>query len=250
MLLPQFVDQFKAAADCGCRLRFQTNGQLLTPALSAKLLSCEAWERLDISTDAVSPELYDRIREGGSFGRLHENLLAFKHLRGDKANPVLNIEFVAMRQNIHELPALVEFAAAVGAASVLVTELFELPTNPGQTLAGDPDTLRPWVLRAREVAGDVGVRLDLQPSEAAAIGQSTPWAACGGAEDGKCRTPWHVAFVRPDGGVQPCCRIQESMGSLKEREFDEIWRGEKWEELRARIEEGDSPSICWGCGWV
>lgn len=61
-----------------------------------------------------------------------------------------------------------------------------------------------------------------------------------------------------DGLVFPCCTVivpipnreeqaKLSFGNAFEDEFQNIWRSRKYEDLRRRIKNGISPSICAGC---
>lgn len=250
-----FKRQFLAVAEMSCRIRFQTNGQKLTEHLTADLLGTGAWDRLDVSIDAASSELYGQIRVGGKMVQLRRNLVDFCMLRkysADPTRPLLNVEFVAMRMNIHELPEVVRLAAGFGAASVLVTELVETEAFRRQKLSGKSDIeslLRPAADQAKAVADERGIQLDFTTGLAEALSVETKWGACG--NDGKvCRTPWWVAYIKADGRIQPCCRMSMVMGDLTKTPFDEIWNGEVWQKLRADIEAGSPPQQCRECTWV
>jgi MoaA/NifB/PqqE/SkfB family radical SAM enzyme len=246
---PAFLGQFTAIAFVGCKIKVQTNGQLFTSEILQHLLTTGQLDRLVVSIDGATKGTYEAIRRGARFNTLENNLAAFVSLRGPSKTPPLSFEFVAMRRNIHELPGVVSMAARYGADGVQVTDCQETTVNAGASLENEPEVMREWLGIAKKKADRHGIRLDLTPWQAGLVGHAEPWKAHGAA-NGVCRTPWHVAYVTASGHVQPCCRIPQSMGSLTEQSFDEIWLGERWRKLRAGIEAGNLPQECKECGWV
>ena len=76
------------------------------------------------------------------------------------------------------------------------------------------------------------------------------------AEDGdgtllrpSCIYPWTMAVVRPDRHVVPCCQWHafETMGSLAEHSFAEIWNGEAYRRLRLELQSGRYHPTCAQC---
>jgi len=63
---------------------------------------------------------------------------------------------------------------------------------------------------------------------------------CGAAHD--------VFFVDPFGEVRPCNAMEVSMGNLKDSSFDQIWNGQKAEEIRKMVTNCDKN--CWMVGTV
>lgn len=63
---------------------------------------------------------------------------------------------------------------------------------------------------------------------------------CGAARD--------VFFVDPFGEVRPCNAMEVSMGNLKDSLFDQIWNGQKAEEIRKMVTNCDKN--CWMVGTV
>ena len=244
-----FRKQFAAAADSGCRIRFQTNGQLLSGDLTAWLMKTGAWDRLDVSIDGATRETYEGIRQGASFSTLEMNLDDFCLHRGQKEKPSLHVEFVAMTKNISELPAVISFAARYGVESVLVTELIETPACRGWSAIRDRGRFADYLADASELAHSLNIRLQMPRIEAAIAGQATTWRPCG-AEGTVCRTPWMVAYILPDGRVQPCCRLPLSMGSIVDGGLENVLRGEAWRNLLEQIEAGNPPEDCRSCPWL
>ena len=120
LLYKRIDDFFDLGSRYGCRLKLITNGSLITPEVAESMVANRV-HRLLVSTDAGSPESYAFIR-GGSYERLMDNLeeLARRKQAHASPYPLLELNFLAMRRNVGELPALVERAAGLGATSINV----------------------------------------------------------------------------------------------------------------------------------
>src|SRR5574337_1130507 len=108
---------------------FQTNGLLIDDARACSLVA-SGLDKICISVDSIDPGVYRSVRAGGELERIEQ---AFSSLRSAKKNSrdsalKLGIEFVVMRDNLHELPRVVRWAARHGAAFAIVTHL--LPYHP------------------------------------------------------------------------------------------------------------------------
>jgi MoaA/NifB/PqqE/SkfB family radical SAM enzyme len=61
-----------------------------------------------------------------------------------------------------------------------------------------------------------------------------------------------MAVVTTAGDVVPCCSLFDSMGNLREKSFEEIWRGERYRDLRCAILSPNPHRLCITCtarGW-
>jgi len=59
-----------------------------------------------------------------------------------------------------------------------------------------------------------------------------------------CTRPWETVWINCMGDVSFCCHQSEFIGSLKENTFEEIWFGQKAEEIRNKILNGSLHSFC------
>jgi len=55
-------------------------------------------------------------------------------------------------------------------------------------------------------------------------------------------------FLDPYGEIRPCNVMEETMGNLRERSFDEIWNGSEAERIRDRVR--NCKENCWMIGSV
>lgn len=258
LLHPHFEEMLQATLDAGCAVRLQTNATILTQRVIDMLVGAGA-ALVVVSIDAVTPSIFEGIRRRAKLHKVLANLeqlVRTKRERG-RERPDLAIEFVAMRQNIHELPQVMALAGRLGAIEFSVTELKEYPLTVGQSLAGDRVMIE-WAARAREEAQKWGYTLHLPPIpgqeivgvEELTIDRASPESYRGLKKT--CREPWERAFVQYNGDVWPCCWINEPYGVLTEQSFAEVWSGERYRALRAALASDTPPETCVRCpvyGW-
>src|SRR5262245_4876777 len=158
-LHPKFWEMLEATIQAGCKVRFQTNGTLLTRERADRVVELGV-ELMVVSLDAATPELFDKIRRRAKLERILANLRFLQEAkkRRESERPLLEIEFVAMRQNIHELPNVIALAADYGAHLVGVTELAEYPLTVGESLRGDP-IMAEWADKAEAMAKKCGIEI-------------------------------------------------------------------------------------------
>ncbi len=97
-------------------ISFSTNGMLLNPALSAHLLR-EGLDGISISLDGARKQTYEKIRRGACFEKVIENISDFIEQKKKIGNRIrkIGITAVASKENVHELPDILELAHRLGA---------------------------------------------------------------------------------------------------------------------------------------
>lgn len=122
--LEDFIRLAKKSMPATSWVGFQSNGHLLDEARARSLVAA-GLDRIFLSVDATSPELFGVVRSGGSLGRVErafEVLSAVKQERGGRALEV-GAEFVVMRETLPELPALVRWLASRGVMRLIVSHI-------------------------------------------------------------------------------------------------------------------------------
>ncbi len=86
-----------------------TNGVLLTEKFSHELIE-SGLTRIQISIDATSKEVYDKMRPGGDFDKVISNLSKFLDLRAKlkRATPLVRVNFVKTEINEHQLDEFID----------------------------------------------------------------------------------------------------------------------------------------------
>ena len=258
LLAPDLIRMIRYAKDRGIDAGFNTNATLLSRQRAVELVAAGvAW--VHVSIDGATAETYERIRRQGNYERVWRNLRSFAEVvaqQPDDERPEVHVVFVAQRDNIAELPRLVELVADAGVGVLAVQNLshdfsdandeaYVHIRSYAQTQglwSGDSAVAAGIFDDARAIARRTGVDLRLPALH------SSP--ARGHAESG-CDWPQTAAYVTHDGTVQPCCMVMGSdrarLGNVREQAFDEVWRDEPYRRFRAALRTPSPPSVCRGC---
>jgi len=104
-------------------IAFQSNGMLINRKRAIKLIAA-GLDKICISLDSVNPETFSLMRNGADLDKVKD---AFKFLNEASAASnkkiTTGVEFVLTRENMHDLPDVIKFAAEHGASFVIVTHL-------------------------------------------------------------------------------------------------------------------------------
>jgi radical SAM protein with 4Fe4S-binding SPASM domain len=259
LLSPYLLDMIGTAVDRRVTVGFNSNATLLNRRRAAELVDSGV-DWLHVSLDGATEATYENIREGARFATVTENLagLVTAKRQAGSATPWIRVVFVAMRDNIAELPALVRLLAGIGIDELHVQNLSHSfsDTDPagqyadiraftaGQALWTGADLDRATEVFGRAVAAatETGLRLRLP-------GLTTTAPA---PLDGRgCTWPWDAVYVTSTGAVQPCCMVmgddRATLGQLSEQTFPQIWYGDAYREFRRRLMSDDPPEVCRGC---
>lgn len=90
------------------RITFLTNGVLLTPGMWEKIANAHyAINQIKISVDAATKETYNKLRVGGNFDILLNNIKFLAELKKKKELKLV-AAFVVQKENYREMPAFVQ----------------------------------------------------------------------------------------------------------------------------------------------
>ncbi len=127
LLHPLLIDFIRMARKCipgDAWVGFQSNGLLIDKETSLSLIDA-GLDRICLSVDAISPETFLSVRGVADFSGVARALKSLADAK-KKTNSRLEIgiEFVLRKDNLHELPDVIRWAASNGASFALVTQLF------------------------------------------------------------------------------------------------------------------------------
>jgi MoaA/NifB/PqqE/SkfB family radical SAM enzyme len=197
LLHPHLWDMVRQAKSAGCRVGFTTCGGLLDEEKGQRLLD-EGINILSISFAGASKSTHESLRVGSDFLKLATNVERLSKQRANFQNSSLKLElfFLMMRPNIHELPAFVRLAASLGADEVAATNVAYAPTPEIESrgvFAATPDPeYQAIVAESEQEAGRLGLQLRVYP-----LTMDDNILEC----DAK---PTEMAFINHLGAVTPC----------------------------------------------
>lgn len=247
-MLPKFGEFVARALQHRVQLRLVTNGMVNRKPVWDMMMRAHAV--VMVSCDAASPELFAKLRAGGTLERLVHTVRTLVEARDRHGAPRDNIclNAIASMDNLDELPDIVRLAARLDVSTVVI--------HPIVTGLDDPSHLRndlPRTQRAYEEAAETGrregvvVQVGAAPDPSLAVPDMVRRPAC--------MHPWSYAYIRYDGAVGFCDHLiggdgEYTLGSLRENTFDEIWNGEKWQDLRRAHLSGNIPDEYLPCRYT
>jgi radical SAM protein with 4Fe4S-binding SPASM domain len=243
----------------GAQVLFNTNALALSPRLMQQLVDA-GLDQLRVSMDAADPRTYRRIRGVDGYEKAMANTERFcAYLRERNADrPEVWLYFICMRENLPELPAVIERAAGIGVNAVNLQRLVYFGAGEAveaQSVFGDHagEEVERLIDKCIATASRVGIRLEGSGRRDAQhalkeVDSRRPWSGC--------NRPWRSTYVTANGNVLPCCIAPFSthdyagiiLGNVFERPMSEIWNSHPYREFRSAHRSDSPPEPCGGCG--
>lgn len=205
-----------------------TNGHFLSEEKSYELISA-GLTHLRISIDGMTQESYAQYRVGGDLGTVQAGVERLLRLRRAMRSrfPLVELQFIAFRHNLSEIPAFKKWAHAVGADHFRIKTAQILELTPAQYEAWIPEKESRY-----ERAADGSIRLR-------------------GKVPNRCWRLWRAAEVTWDGQLLPCCfdkNAEYAFGSLDKGTFAEVWHNGRADAFRRTVFQArESVDICRNC---
>jgi radical SAM protein with 4Fe4S-binding SPASM domain len=248
LLHPGFYEISEYANRFGVQLYMTTNLSVLTPDRAEALK--KFFKAITISIDSPCKETYEMIRTGLSFEKLKKNLTRVSEIKRENGMRV-TIALVAMRQNIEELPGMVDFTADYGFEGLGVTLAVIRPNKLEfkDSLLFHRPLANKYFELARERAFFRGIAISLPKlfdlEKAPYVDENSLTTSYK-----YCPRPWDRVRILIDGTVIPCCILySENMGNILHTKFRKTWNSEKYKNLRKSFREGSDtmPLQCRQC---
>lgn len=122
LVVPHFFMVAEVLGSAGTALKVESNGQKFDAAVASRLARLPI-RSVQISLDGDTEEVYQRQRTGASLAKAHAACRAARD-----AELPLEITFAPTRLNIHEAPAVIERARALGAFRFNTGKLMRIGT--------------------------------------------------------------------------------------------------------------------------
>lgn len=267
--LPELIRKM-AAYD----VRFTTNTNL--SVLNENILECIKlyFTGIRISCDGATKETFESIRRNLSFDRFCDNC---GRLRKSSIGLEMTMASVVMKQNVEELPHLVELAAALGFQKIVFSQLCPDVRigNQQDSLQYYPNVADYYYRKARERGRELGIETVLPGSvghhrwneadfaeekrriheKDMAVGRIYAQKSAPYAEEkricGICDWVIERPYINLKKDVNLCCISQmKALGNLRKQKFMEIWNGEEYQKIRSAFYNGILPNECRGCEFL
>jgi len=220
---PDFPEHLKALYRSGVPYRqMVTNGTLLSEPLIRRILEYPPTS-LFVSIDGATAETHSRIRDGADLSRIISMLSKLIEARGGRKFPMVGFSTTLQRDNLRELPGIVELAARTGAVSAGVVPLvpYEGLKTIDKVIRTDSEEASRYIDAARLKASSLGISFHL--SEDLSRGDSAH----------PCPYLSNTVYIDPHGSIFPCpyWNTENPAGNIMDG-FEKIWKGSTYERLR------------------
>jgi len=209
LIVPHFFAVAEALGDAGVKLKIETNGQRFDAGV-AKRLARLPIRSIQVSLDGDSEDVYRRQRPGGSLAKAHAACAAVR-----AAGLPLEITFAPTRDNIHELPRVIERARSLGAFRFNTGKLMRIGTAARRWSSLEPTAAQyRGFFEALDAAGrfEGGMELCYIPFDIA------------GALQHSLDEPPATLLVLPNGWVKVAAALPQVCGDLRVQSLAETWQ--------------------------
>lgn len=236
----------------------------LSLPLSKELIeSVQGLDRLTVSIDGATKEVYEKIRVGANFKRTITNLRKIASLK--KKNQFITINYVIQKENYFEIPKMIKLLGTIENINKLSTGFAHLPVKNlsnrihlnTKELEEFKNIIIPQCKKAKEkhtIITNYILNPDHWKENDICSAQKISKSEIKKINSMPCYLLWTSTFISPDGTVHPCCTFfaekEYILGNAKKQKIKEIWNGKKYNKIRKKFKKEKHPlcRYCTGTG--
>lgn len=192
-----------------------TNGHFITEETAKKIIESKL-DKLIISVDGTTQETYEKYRIGGNLQTVLNGIqnLTEEKKRQNKSYPYIELQFLILKSNEHQIPKIKELGKYLGVnkVSLKTAQIYDL--NKGIELI---PTIQKYSRYEKNSDSTYTFKRKLK---------------------NKCWRAWSSAVVSIEGNVVPCCYDKDTqyvMGNLNENSLHNIWKNTIYTKFRKTI---------------
>ncbi len=227
-LNPDFLKMVKYANAKNIYTATSTNAHYLTDE-NAKLTVESGLDRLIISIDGTTQDVYEQYRIGGKLEKVLQgtrNIVKWRKELNSK-KPFIFFQFLVVKPNEHQIEAIKKLADEIGVDEVRFKTAQVYDYENGNSLI---PTIDKYSRYKKKDDGTYTIKNKLMDH---------------------CWKLWHACVITWDGIVVPCCFDKDAthrFGDLKKDSFKTIWHNERYNNFRKQIIKGRKHiDICANC---
>jgi radical SAM protein with 4Fe4S-binding SPASM domain len=223
-----FLDMVSYASRKGIYTITSTNAHFLNEE-NAKRTVTSGLDRLIISIDGTTQEVYENYRKGGALNKVLEgtkNIIKWK--KALNANtPHVIFQFLVVKPNEHQTAEVQALARSLGVDEVKFKSAQVYDYHNGHPLIPENEVYSRY---KKQEDGTFKIKNKLL---------------------NHCWKLWHSCVITWDGKVVPCCfdkDAQHQLGDISEQNFKKVWQGKAYNIFRKKILTGRNKiDICTNC---
>ena len=228
-LNPAFLEMVKYASTKKIYTATSTNAHYLTDEAAKKTVE-SGLDRLIISIDGITQDVYKQYRVGGQLDKVVEgtkNIVKWRKQLNSKT-PFIFFQFLVVKPNEHQIEEIKKLAAEIGVDEVRfkTAQVYDYETDPNELIP----TIDKFSRYKKDGNGNTIPKTKLA---------------------NECWKLWHSNVITWDGLVVPCCFDKDAMhqlGNLKNESFKKIWFNSNYKQFRKELMKGRrNIDICANC---
>jgi radical SAM protein with 4Fe4S-binding SPASM domain len=211
-----FLEMVKYAASKGIYTATSTNAHYLTDDVAKKTIE-SGLDRLIISIDGTTQEVYQQYRRGGHLDKViagAKNVVKWKKELNSKT-PFIFFQFLVVKPNEHQIEEIKKLGAEIGVDEVRfkTAQVYDYENDPNNLIPENEKFSR----YKKSKAGKHEAKNKLA---------------------NHCWKLWQANVITWDGMVVPCCFDKDAshqLGDLKNQSFKEIWQNDNYKQFRKEL---------------
>jgi hypothetical protein len=214
-LHPKFLDLVKYASKKGIYTATSTNAHYLTD-FTAKQTIESGLDRMIISIDGTTQEVYEQYRVGGNLNKVIEGTKKIVHWKKalKSKTPHIIFQFLVVKPNEHQIEDVKLMAKELGVDEVAFKTAQIYDYKNGSSLI---PSIHKYARYEQNSDGKYQIKNKLLDN---------------------CWKMWHSCVITWDGLVVPCCFDKDAeyrMGDLKNKTFKAVWQSESYQKFRKSL---------------
>jgi radical SAM protein with 4Fe4S-binding SPASM domain len=215
-LNPDFLKMVRYASAKKIYTATSTNAHYLTEARARETVE-SGLDRLIISIDGTTQDVYEQYRVGGHLNKVLEgakNIVKWKKELKSKT-PFVVFQFLVVKPNEHQLEEVQQLAKEIGVDDVWfkTAQVYDYENDPNQLIP----SLSKYSRYKKNTKGETVPKNSLK---------------------NHCWKLWHANVITWDGLVVPCCFDKDAMhqlGNLKMQSFKQVWHNDNYKQFRREL---------------
>jgi radical SAM protein with 4Fe4S-binding SPASM domain len=227
-LNPAFLEMVRYASDKKIYTATSTNAHYLTSENAKKTVE-SGLDRLIISIDGTTQDVYTQYRVGGNLEKVIEGAKQIVHWKKElnSSKPYVFFQFLVVKPNEHQIEDIKKLAKEIGVDDVRFKTAQVYDYENGNDLI---PTIAKYSRYKKQSDGTYTIKNKLM---------------------NHCWKLWHACVITWDGLVVPCCFDKDAthrFGDLKTSSFASIWQNSKYNDFRRSLIGGRANiDICANC---
>lgn len=215
-LNPNFLEMVQYASKKGIYTATSTNAHYLTDENAKKTVE-SGLDRLIISIDGTSQDVYQQYRVGGKLDKVIEgakNIIKWKKELKSQT-PFVFFQFLVVKHNEHQIEEIKQLAKEIGVDQVRfkTAQVYDFENDPNQLIP----SIQKYSRYKKDKTGKTISKSGLK---------------------NHCWKLWHANVITWDGLVVPCCFDKDAthqLGNLKTQSFKQTWNNDNYKQFRKEL---------------